>query len=209
MKKPIISIVHNPTPHIVIDNFFENFDLISSWAREIYPHAMQGSHGGAQYPGLHRRELYLAQKPDITNFLVELTMNEFWTPQKRKWWDTMPMPFAMLNNTTFSDLLLGFYGQGDQYSLHHDLGFITCVMYLHHEKNFQGGEFILTNRKMYHSFHEKEEEVLIESLPNRLVIFPSCYLHGVRPIIVPEGKEQELDHMRIALSYFLSFKIHA
>lgn len=208
MKRPNIYIHHHPLPYIVIDNFFENFKEISSQAKALYPEAFPGSHNGVDYPGLNRKELYLFQKPDITAGLVKLAMDEFWKPQYRKTWDALPQPFSLMNNTTFSDILLGFYGDLDQYSFHHDIGFLTSIIYLHEEKNFMGGEFILTNKKQHHPFIEKEEQVIVDCVPNRLVLFPSCYIHGVNGILVPKKNHDDVNYMRIALSYFMSFKIH-
>lgn len=197
-----IDIQHSP-PHIILDNFFDDFPLISNSAKKLYPYTDLGSHDGNPYPGLVRKELYLLQKPDVSQELTDLLMGEFWKPSYRMVYDALPQPFCLLNNTTFSDILIGFYGNNDRYGMHHDIGFLTVMMYLHEETTFSGGDLILSNKKARHSY-STEIQARIEPKPNRVVIFPSCYMHQVEPI---ETLDDHVDNQRIAVSYFLSFKI--
>jgi hypothetical protein len=186
-------------PHVIVDDFLNDFNIISNLATELFPLAKEGSHHGKPYIGLKRKEIYLHHYPEETQTLGGMFSYNFWNPKNREYFDSLPAPFNLLNNTTQGSLLLGYYDEDDTYSKHHDDGFLTALLFLHRTKDFKGGELVVTNQKRYHNYLPYGE-IEVEPIPNRLIIFPSCYIHSVNKIT-------ESRTHRIALSYFLNFKV--
>jgi hypothetical protein len=186
-------------PHVIVDNFLDDFLAISQLAKDLFPIATEGNHHGKPYQGLKRKEIYLHHYPEETLILGNMISYEFWKPKNREYFDSLPAPFNLINNTTQGSLLLGYYDENDTYSKHHDDGFLTALLFLHRKVDFKGGQLVITNQKRFHNFLPYGE-IEIEPIPNRLVLFPSCYVHSVNTIT-------ESRSHRIALSYFLNFKV--
>lgn len=201
-----INILKHPIPHIVIDNFLDDINGISNLAKSLYGYSVVGAHGNEVFDGLKRREVYLETIPEnkriIVDHIADAFMTKFWSEEMKLMFSHLEHPFPMMNAVSDGGLLLGFYDSEDHYTVHHDNSFMTAVLYIHSPKKFTGGDFIITNQLKMNNYKE-EERVIIESISNRLVIFPSCYLHGVTQIL--SQSKGDVDGMRIALSYFMSF----
>lgn len=191
-----LQVFHEPLPYVIIDDFLDDLALANGLALNLEEVAKIGTHRGVKYEGLERREIYLYEAQGMhaitAEHLRQIFLEKFWSlkPQIEK----LPYPYPLLNTTNNDAFLLGFYGKGDKYSLHFDKGLFSILLYLHTEE-IQGGEFILTNQIKGDNFKEPVE-VVIESKPNRLIMFPSRYWHGVREVTG--------DTKRMALTYFTS-----
>lgn len=193
-----------PIPHLVIDNFFDDFQEISSMAEGLYHLTDLGSHG--QYdasPITVRNEFYLYPKmddPGVAQF-VNAMRESLWSREARAIYENSPFPYPMLNSTSYDGMLIGYYGEGGHYKMHKDTCFVTCLIFLHKETKFEGGDFILSNKTEPES-EKPFDSVKIESKPNRAVFFPSCYFHGVSSIATPDN---DISSMRISYACFMGF----
>jgi len=96
------------------------------------------------------------------------------------------------DNLFLDGQLLSIYSDGDYYAKHCDQAIYTCILWIHKEpKNFEGGEFF------FHFEDGSVEEVEVKN--NRMVLFPSFYLHEVKEI-----KLLDNDFPRCAISTFLN-----
>lgn len=201
-----IDVFKTPIPYIIIDNFLPDIKSTSDLAKQLYSFSVEGEHRREEFLGLKRRELYLEHLPEnrqtLGDHLISEFMNTFWSVEMKGMFAKLDYPFPMINAVTNGGFLLGYYDHEDHYEIHHDNSFMTAVLYLHTPKNFTGGDFVLTNQIQTNNFRD-EERIVIESTSNRLVIFPSTFLHGVTPIL--SSVTNDVDSMRIAFSYFMSF----
>jgi hypothetical protein len=200
----IVNYSDHPVPHLIIDNFIENYDEISSLAEDLYYLTDLGTHNLYIKDLVKRNEFYLHSRikdPSVKK-LVDCMDSIFWTDKTRQIYDNAPFPFPMLNSVTYSGLLLGYYGDSGYYSMHKDTCFITGLVFMHKEMNFEGGNFILSNRTEL-CLDKEIQSIEIQSLPNRAIFFPSCYFHGVSKT---KTKDNEVSSMRISFQNFMSFK---
>lgn len=193
-----------PVPHLVIDNFFDDYENVSAVAESLYFMTDLGSHGVyEESPITSRNEFYLYPMmldPDVKKF-VGIMRDRLWCPESRETYEKTPFPFPMINSTSYDGMLIGYYGDKGYYRMHKDSCFITCVILLHKEKRFDGGDFVLSN-KAEPDNGRPFESVSIESKPNRAIFFPSCYHHGVSKI---KTEDESLNSMRISFACFMGF----
>ena len=82
-----------------------------------------------------------------------------------------------------------YYAQGDYYKPHTDQCAITAISWFYTKpRGFFGGEFII------------EKQIQVDSLNNRMVIFPSILEHEVREVIMQENQPGK---GRYSISQFL------
>jgi hypothetical protein len=196
---------NDPIPHMVIDNFVKDFDSVSDIAKNLYFLTDLGTHDDHYINGLVKRnEFYLYSKLEYkeVNDLANIMRETIWSSEARGLYDSAPYPYPMINSTTHDGMLIGFYGEEGYYSLHKDTSFLTVLVYLHKDKNFSGGDLILSNKTDPY-MNREYSQVKIEALPNRAIVFPSCYHHGVSEI---KTKDNSVDSMRISFTCFTSFK---
>lgn len=83
------------------------------------------------------------------------------------------LPYArsfMSSNADSS--LLSYYEENDHYEPHHDCFLWTCLIWMVKEPRlFDGGDFKL---------NEPDVEVKLKN--NRMIMFPSCFMHSVSPV---------------------------
>jgi Rps23 Pro-64 3,4-dihydroxylase Tpa1-like proline 4-hydroxylase len=194
----------HPVPYLVIDDFLSDFDSVSSLAESLYYLTDLGSHGTHKAdPVTKRNEFYLysmSKDPGVAE-MIKVMNSHFWSEETRKVYDEAPYPYPMLNSTSYDGMLLGFYGEGGFYKMHKDTSFVTSLVFLHKEKRFEGGDFILSNKTEPY-MNRKFDSVTIEAKPNRAVFFPSCFYHGVSDIKTPD---KAVSSMRISYANFLGF----
>lgn len=101
-------------------------------------------------------------------------------------------PFNRSFNSSNKDTsLVSYYEENDHYKPHHDVFLWTCLIWMVKEPRlFDGGNFIL---------NESETEIKLKN--NRLVMFPSCYLHSVTPIKF-HTKPKEIGYGRYTITHF-------
>ena len=99
--------------------------------------------------------------------------------------------FGCFNSSNKDTSLVSYYEENDHYKPHHDVFLWTCQIWMVKEPRlFDGGNFIL---------NESETEIKLKN--NRLVMFPSCYLHSVTPIKF-HTKPKEIGYGRYTITHF-------
>ena len=87
--------------------------------------------------------------------------------------------------------LISYYEENDHYKPHHDVFLWTCLIWMVREPRlFDGGNFRIN-----------EPEIEIKLKNNRLIMFPSCYLHSVTPIKF-HTKPKEIGYGRYTITHF-------
>lgn len=101
-------------------------------------------------------------------------------------------PYARSFCTSNADSsMLSYYEESDYYEPHHDTFLWTCLIWMVREPRlFDGGDF---------SFPEPEVEIKLKN--NRMVMFPSCYLHSVDPIKF-HTQPKEIGYGRYCITHF-------
>lgn len=78
--------------------------------------------------------------------------------------------FDFLSKSNHDSTLLNYYTQGQEYKAHHDSSRVSAVTFLR-EGEFTGG-----------GFRFPSQNIEIEAVHNRTVVFPSCVLHQALPV---------------------------
>lgn len=98
----------------------------------------------------------------ILNFCYKQKMKEFHSIIK----DAIPMG-RLFSTTNFNSTMLTYYDKNDFYEEHFDESFFTCLIWMHKEpKSFSGGDLELS-----------ESNKIVKIKNNRMILFPSFYLH--------------------------------
>ena len=200
-----LSEFNHPIPYLIIDDFFkaEHFEQISSLTADLFYLSNFGKHGDVYEDKLLKRnEFYIEQNletPEVVQ-LQQMVKSYVWSDEMRSHYRTVGYPIRMIEAVTKDGMLVGYYPDNGYYSLHKDTSFLTFQVFLHKNKEFNGGDFLITD-----SMSDKNApvKVRIEAKPNRAVIFPSCFFHGVDKMTTIN---HEVSAMRISLQYFLTFK---
>ena len=195
----------NPIPYLVIDDFLTKgeFAYTAELCASLFYLSNYGKHGDVYEDNLLRRnEFYVEQNletPEVAT-LQAIIRSNVWSDYMRSVYRDISYPLKMIEATTKEGMLLGYYSDKGYYSLHKDTSFLTFQLFTHENKTFEGGDFLLTD-----AMQKKDATVKarIEAKPNRAVIFPSCYYHGVDQV---KCKSHNVEDMRISLQYFLTFK---
>jgi len=110
------------------------------------------------------------------------------------------MPYARAFESSNGDSsLISYYENNDHYTPHHDTFLWTCLIWMVREPRvFDGGDFKL---------NEPDVEVKLKN--NRMVMFPSCFLHSVSPVkFHTQPKEVGYGRYTITHFYFSSPKMN-
>jgi len=79
-------------------------------------------------------------------------------------------------NCNRDNTLLNYYEDGDYYKPHYDAVHHSCIVWFIREpKVWSGGDFVFEN-----------SGIKVECIHNRMVLFPSYYLHGANPVVMKE-----------------------
>jgi Rps23 Pro-64 3,4-dihydroxylase Tpa1-like proline 4-hydroxylase len=102
------------------------------------------------------------------------------------------MPYARSFSTSNIDSsMISYYEEKDYYKPHHDTCLWTCLIWMVREPRlFDGGNFKLN-----------EPDVEIKLKNNRMVFFPSCFLHSVSPIKF-HTQPKEIGYGRYCITHF-------
>ena len=190
----------NPHPipqHLVIDDWYSEDELKRVWKElEFYTHndkfeSAIGSgnvatnekdeHLGEQ-KRIHLDQMYThdarrTNLSDILNFSTKVQSKDFHEAIKK----CSPMFSRTFLQTNLTYSLLSYYENNHYYAPHHDIFFWTVLIWLYKEpKAFSGGDFIFAD-KPFNNYK-------VECKNNRLIAFPSYYLHGVETVNLPEDK---------------------
>lgn len=176
-------------PVVVIDDYYDDQAVEKIW-REIEFYSSQNNlktpeHTGSatsvssdgsvsflkQNKGIYLDQIYLDR-----NFSCILTENRKTFSQSviQKLVD-IHIIFKYLQNVNKDCTLLSYYENSDYYKPHTDNSVITIVSWFYKEpKNFQGGVLQIEN------------QLEIQCLFNRTVIFPSMLHHAVTPVTIAD-----------------------
>jgi predicted 2-oxoglutarate/Fe(II)-dependent dioxygenase YbiX len=120
----------------------------------------------------------------------------------KKLWKGSCSIFNAINFTTYRELVVSRYSDGNFYKQHCDTKFdnintriITLIYYVNTlPKKFTGGELIIS---------ENDEKVSINPEHNRAVLFPSRLLHEVEKVSMEGDKWEDA---RFSLNYWFGFQ---
>jgi len=114
------------------------------------------------------------------------------TPEFRKIIEDNCIPYARSFLSSNADSsLLSYYEESDHYKPHHDVSLWTCLIWMVREPRlFDGGDFKLN-----------EPDVEIKLKNNRMVMFPSCFLHSVSPIKF-HTQPKDMGYGRYCITHF-------
>jgi len=100
--------------------------------------------------------------------------------------------------SNFKNTLLSYYEENDKYESHHDITQWTCLIWMVKEPiAFTGGDFYFT---------EINEGIKLKN--NRAVFFPSCYLHGVTPVIFKDKDNLNKGLGRFTITTFFDIDVN-
>lgn len=172
-------------PILVLDDYFTATELQHIWAELdvlVRPHKMQtpeqtsaATHNGVSMKraaGLFLDEVY-GQR--CVSDILRITRKIF-DGQVQELAKTVSPLYAIMANTNLDYTLLNYYQDGDYYQPHRDNAVFTAVTMLFREPaSYDGGDLAFP-----------EFSCLVEKKNNRLVLFPSVYVHEVSPVTMSD-----------------------
>lgn len=182
----------NNLSYILIDDFFiaQELDAVTQEVKDLKRFALCAEKTGVamddkQTPkktgtGLFLDDLYVNNREasDI------LTANrKMFASEIQEYAAKFDIIFEYIKESNQDSTLLNYYVEGQNYAPHKDQARISSVTFLR-QGGFKGGEFFFP-----------EQEVTIEAVHNRTVIFPSCATHSAMPVYG--------DGTRISLAQFI------
>jgi Rps23 Pro-64 3,4-dihydroxylase Tpa1-like proline 4-hydroxylase len=94
-------------------------------------------------------------------------------------------------SSNFDSTMVSYYEEKDHYKPHHDTMLWTCLIWMVREpKLFNGGDFIL-----------EDIDTTIKLKNNRMIMFPSCFLHSVTPVKF-HTQPKEVGYGRYTITHF-------
>lgn len=198
--------------HIIIDGWMQEEDLriFNSEFISLYDHSQDGVfRRDGQYhidrTFKARREFPMHDATSQLGLQLSHIWNRYlWSDLMRKLYTDAGGIFPYMNFSNHDFLLGAFYGPGDFYKAHRDSYLITAVFFHQNETNFVGGDFFLGNKTDL-----KDPELSYIHIPykkNRLVIFPSRYIHYVSP--VEQSLRPGVEGMRLCTQDFIDIIEH-
>lgn len=130
---------------------------------------------------------------DPQSILYSIWKRNFWNEFREELANSEDSALVHASQTGFGSVLFSSYGNGDWYGHHVDID-LDCVatavlmLALRDPPQFNGGAFLLEDKR-------------IEFKNNRLIIFPSCRMHGVEPVRL---QEDIYENRRFTIQYFIS-----
>lgn len=109
--------------------------------------------------------------------------------------ESMPQGIQFKNATNL-DTMISYYDNNQEYKPHFDTTQFTSIIWFYKQpKKFNGGDFL------FNQFNET-----VKCVHNRMIFFPSYYLHSVTPVSI-ENQFQNKGFGRFAITnFFLSPK---
>lgn len=101
---------------------------------------------------------------------------------------------GILRNINRVSPLVSYYENTDHYDFHYDeSAYSTLSYFIKDESSFSGGELV---------FRVNDEELVLPVKHNMAVLFPSCYTHAVKDVVMENGMENRMLG-RFCVSQFL------
>jgi hypothetical protein len=194
----------NPTfPFVVIDNWYtpneekaiwKELDFISTVPKEEMSRAENGvvaSSKGVPLSNAYRFYLEGFYKNKRLSPIFNCRYKQQ-TKQLHKIVRDNCMPYARSFLTSnFDSSMLSYYEEKDFYKPHHDTVLWTCLIWMVREPRlFDGGDFKMV-----------EPDVEVKLKNNRMILFPSCFLHSVSPIKF-HTQPKEIGYGRYCITHF-------
>ena len=198
------TIKDNPTfPFLVIDNWYtpneekavwKELDFLNTTPKEYIDRAentvvARDKNGNALSKAYRFYIEYFYKKREISPILN--CMYKQRTPEFHNIISEC-MPYARgFQSSNEDSTLISYYEENDHYTPHHDTFLWTCLIWMVREPRlFNGGDFKL---------NEPDVEVKLKN--NRMVMFPSCYLHSVTPVKF-NTQPKEVGYGRYTITHF-------
>ena len=196
----------NPSPHIVIDNFYSEKELDDIWkelnfltnSRTLLTPDQTGSAKNPEGILIKSNSGVFLDKIFSFNRTVShiLTYNKkFFNEEFLN--EVIPKNFIFryISTSSKNNTLVSYYENSDDYSTHFDYSTLTACTWLYKKpKQFTGGDFFLD---------EFNYKIPIQN--NRTIIFPSVLLHSVDSVAMNnKNNEQFSGNGRYVISTFIN-----
>jgi Rps23 Pro-64 3,4-dihydroxylase Tpa1-like proline 4-hydroxylase len=168
----------NNLDYIIVDDVYSTDEIVQIKAEidQLYGYSNNANEvGGASYasfPGTTRQAILLddyyamdRNKSSILQLNRRLFNSEIATESIK-----LNAFYGHIKNCNLDKTLINYYAPGDFYGHHVDSAIITVITFFTRGK-FTGGELGFS-----------DYDITIESLENRMVIFPACIKHYTNPI---------------------------
>ena len=193
----------DPFPHVIIKNYFDEFELKVIWEELefiCYPQKLEPPDitGTARDNGRNLKQNRGVWLNDVyRNHLTSSILSV-----NRKLFNSADIIYKnhphwyFHHNTTAYSTLLSYYENSDYYESHKDQAYLTCLSWFYKEpKKFSGGDL----------YFPDYEDYTIEYDNNKGILFPSGTKHAVTPIkMQPDDCGKKLG--RFCMSQFLSIE---
>ena len=204
MREDNLIIKNNPAyPYIVIDNWFSNdeekniwkeLDYYSSVPKERAENTVVAHNEGTALSKSYRyyiNKFYTdigRSKSSIFKYMYKQRTSEF-----NKLIEQCLPHGRSYKHTDWSSTLVSYYEEDDYYKPHYDKYMWTCLIWMIKDLNiFDGGDLKL---------NDIDETIKVKN--NRMVMFPSCYLHEATPIKF-KNKINENGYGKYTITHFYS-----
>jgi len=202
--KPSIVNHNKEFPFLIVDNWFSEKELSNIWkeidflsSRENLERAETNKDVATFDDGTPKAKAFRVFYEELYNdegknhSHLPITIKKIRIPEFKKLL-VATMPHARgFYGTKRSTTLLTYYEDNDYYAPHFDNAMMTILIWLNKEpKKYEGGDLILT-----------ESGAKIKNKNNRMIIFPSYYLHEVQKVTMIEEPE-EIGYGRYTITHF-------
>ena len=194
----------NRSPVLIVDDFYDNLSYENIWKEICFlnlniDHFEDADRSGSATDPVSNKIL----KKNKAIFLDQIYKNPNFSPIWRasrkifsveflKLLENYNYFFRYIKNSNAESILLSYYENSDYYNSHYDSATVTLLTWMYYRpKKFKGGDLTIENN------------LKIDCISNRTVIFPSFLYHSVSPI---ELEDQYLNNNygRYTISHFLS-----
>jgi hypothetical protein len=198
-----MQIVSNSSQYLVIDDFYDENELKDIWKElDFLTHSNKMSPPDKSASARDPKTLKPLKKSSVIfldDFYRERRHSNILTHYEKIYSKNVIDEFAKMDNefryarhSNFDRTLVSYYDNSDYYKPHYDIAHLTYLYWICKEpKAFSGGDLVLT-----------ELDTTIEYKSNRLVVFPSYYMHSVLPVEMLEEKEPFSGYGRYCITTF-------
>ncbi len=194
--------VETDSPVVVIDDFYDEQEMSCIWrelnfltsaSKLLAPKDTSGAVDEHNNQLKSNHGVFLEDVYRDRKFSDILTLNrKMFSPDINKSLISVSPEFKYIENINYDVTLLSYYDDSDFYKGHRDRSVLSYVYWCNKEpKQFDGGDL---------NFEELNVKVGYKN--NRLVIFPSHYIHVVSNVQMKEGNTKFNTQGRYSLSTF-------
>ena len=194
----------NPTfPFLVIDNWYtpgeekaiwKELDFYSSYPKDMIKRA-ENTIVARDKDGTARSNSYRFYIEDYyrdreRSHIINCTYKQR-TPQFHSYIKQCVPYSRSFQSSNGDSAIISYYEENDHYKSHHDTFLWTCLIWMVREPRlFDGGDFKLD-----------EPDIEVKLRNNRMVMFPSCFLHSVSPVKF-HTQPKEIGYGRYTITHF-------